>query len=236
MVFDLFVLLIIAFFVISGYKKGVIYSVLGMFGSLVSAALSSFVASFLASTVYQTLFMDKIQDTVAASLETLTGASGASEKAQCLFNSLPDVMINAFELMEINNNSLAEQISSTGLSVPELIESMIRPTVINLITIALSALLFMIFVTVLKIVANILTKTIDFANLSMANKMGGAILGMAEAVIIIMIFGMVMHFTMMFFSPDNYAAVQAMIDSSYLYGGIYKLSIPDAIISAMSAI
>ena len=96
-----------------------------------------------------------------------------------------------------------------------------------------TSLLFVIFTVIIRIIANTLTKSIDATKLSIVNKVGGALVGVAEAIVLIMIFSLILYFVMMFLSSDSFNAVQNTIDNSLLYKVIYRLSLPDAIISFM---
>ena len=115
-----------------------------------------------------------------------------------------------------------------------MIESMLRPTMINIVTMALTAILFIILTVIIKLTTNFLTKAIDFANLSTVNRVAGAVIGIAEAILTVMIFSLVFDFIIVFLSPDTYHAVHGVVNSSLLYSGIYELNLPSAIISAMT--
>ncbi len=235
MLLDIIVIAIIALFAFSGFKRGLVYSIIGVFGSLIAAALSSLAATFLSLSIYESFFLTRIQETVAESLSALPEISSASQKAQCLFDSMPSVLVNTLNLTGITQDSLTNEIKTSMIrEVPVLVESLVRPMIVRLITIILTAILFVVFTFLIKLAANVLTKTIDIAKLSTANKLAGAIFGLGEAVVLIMVFSLILYFIMMFLSPEHCMSVQNMIDSSYLYKGIYQFSLPDAIISAFT--
>ncbi len=235
MILDLAVIILIILFSVSGYRKGLIYSVAGVFGTLIASAGSSFLATFLAYPVYDGLIKEKVIETSADILNNGPNLNSSAEKAQELFDSVPSVIYNSLSDLGIDVNSLASQISGTSKNaVPQMIESMLRPTMINIVTMALTAILFIILTVIIKLTTNFLTKAIDFANLSTVNRVAGAVIGIAEAILTVMIFSLVFDFIIVFLSPDTYHAVHGVVNSSLLYSGIYELNLPSAIISAMT--
>lgn len=233
MFLDIVVIILIALFAFTGFKRGMIYSVVGILGSLIAVTAASFISSAFSPDIYNDLFMGKITDAVASAFSGVPPEATIEQQTHYLFNSMPSLLVNGLSCIGITENGLTEQIVSSSASVPEVIESLVRPIIIKLITIVFTSLLFVIFTVIIKIIANTLTKSIDATKLSIVNKVGGALVGVAEAIVLIMIFSLILYFVMMFLSSDSFNAVQNTIDNSLLYKVIYRLSLPDAIISFM---
>ncbi len=234
MFLDFLIVAVLVFFAISGYRRGLIYSLVGIIGSIVASIAAAFVSSLIALPIYQQFFMTKITEIAAEPLSALPTAATAGQQAQTLFDSMPQYLSNILNMLGINADSLTQEISNMDLSAAQVLESLVRPSVVRLISIALTIILFGLFAILINVLANVLTKTIDLAQLSIVNKIAGAALGIVEALVVVMVLSLILHFVMYFLPTDGFHQVQSMIDGSFLYKGLYRISLPDAIISGLT--
>lgn len=230
-VLDIAVVAIVAIMILAGYKRGLLNSVIDFAGVIVAAVLSSFVASLLAVSVYNGLIMNKVVETVQSACSSIPSYATATQQAEKLFSALPDYAVNALSFSGIDVNTLSSKISSANVDVPQLVESLIRPTVVRLISTIITIVLFIIFTILIAFIAKFLTKAINAVGLSVINRIGGAAFGAVKAIVLIMVLTLVLYFVMMFLPSDTVSSMNDAIGNSYLYSGIYKLNLLDKIIA-----
>lgn len=230
-ILDIVVVVIVAIMMIDGYKRGLLTSVIEFAGVIIAAVASSFLASLTAVSVYSSFIMHNVVQAVEAAFSAIPSYATASQQAEKLFSTLPDYAVNALSFSGIDVNSLSSQISSSNVAVPQLVESLIRPTIVRLVSTIITIILFIIFTVVIAFVAKILTKTINAIGLSAINRIGGAAFGVVKALIFIMVLTLVLYFVMMFLPSDTVNEINDAIEHSFLYSGIYKLNLLNKILS-----
>lgn len=230
-VLDLAVILILFMMTIAGYRRGLLNSVIEFAGVIISAVAASFFASMAAIAVYDNFIMDNIIKAVESVFSQISSHATAAQQAEELFSTLPDYAVNALSLSGIDVNTLSSKISSTTVAVPQLVESLIRPTAVRLVSTVITVILFIIFTIVVAFLAKFLTKAINAVGLSMINRIGGGIFGAVKAIVLIMVLTLILYFVMMFLPTDTVNSMNDAIEHSYLYGGIYKLNLLNKIMS-----
>lgn len=228
---DLLVVIIIVFLVVGGYKRGLIQSVVRLFGALAASIASSVLASFLSIPVYTSFIKQGIINAVSSSLPPQTENG---EYASELIKGLPEYAKNGLDMMGISPERLAKEIKETNLSVPDLIESLIRPTAIKLVTVVLTFVLFIILLSIILIMAKSVVSVVDTAGLSVLNKISGALLGLVLASVLIMLMTLIMYFLIVMLPADMSTDLRQAIDGTYLYRIIDSVNIPQKIMAAFS--
>ncbi len=235
-IFDVIVVAVIVLIAVTDYRRGLINSIIGLAGTVVSAIAASMLASAFAVHIYTQFFMDNIRDTVSQALVSLPSTATALEKSEQIISSLPDYAENILALMGINSGNLFSSIDMDIVPIPEAVEGLVRTGAIKLITIVLTVILFILMVAIITFIARFVTKTISIVGLSIVNKIGGAVLGVAKAVILIMILTLVFYFIMMFLPTETTVSINNAIENTFLYKGIYNISLPEKIISLFTAV
>ncbi|MDD6489366.1 MAG: CvpA family protein [Clostridia bacterium] len=230
-VLDLTVVLIVAIMIFSGYRRGLLNSVIDFAGVIVSAVASSFLASMAAISVYEKFIMNKVIESVQNIFLAFPSHMTADQQAEKLFSALPDYAVNALSFSGIDVNTLSEKISTENIAVPQLVESLIRPTAVRLVSTIITVVLFIILTALIAFLAKFLTKAVNAIGLSVVNRIGGAIFGLVKAIVLIMVLTLVLYFIMMFLSPDTVNEINDAIEKSYLYNGIYKLNLLNKILA-----
>lgn len=235
-VLDVIVLAVIAFLVIGGYMRGFLQVVVGLVGSLVSVALSAAGASILAPEIYANFVQQRVVDAIGGMLPEFDARTKAVEIADTLQKQLPDYAKNALEMTGIDYNQLVQEISKTNLSIPEMVEGMIRPVLIRLVTVIAAFIIFMILVSIISILTRSVSVVAQKTGLAGADRVLGAVLGLAEAAVLIMIMTMIIYFLLVLMPQENAQELQQAIDSSLLYKQIYMFNLPDMIMNAISGL
>lgn len=230
-VLDLTVVVIIAIMMLAGYKRGLVNSVIDFAGVIVAAVAASFIASLAAVSIYDNFIMNKVIESAESAFAAIPSQATAAQQAEKILSSLPDYAVNALSFSGIDANALSSKIASSNVAVPQLIESLVRPTAVRLVSTISTIILFVIFTVLIAFLAKFLTKAVNAVGLSVINRIGGAAFGAVKAVILIMVLTLILYFIMMLLPSDTVNEMNDAIEHSYLYSGIYKLNFLNKIIA-----
>lgn len=232
-ILDLVVVSVVALFVISGYKRGILNSLSHFFGAAVASVISAIAASFIAGNLYYSFIQSKITETIKESMPQITMSTKPEDISDTLVNKIPDFAKNALSILGIDKTKLAEEIGNTDISAPEVLEGLIRPIALKLLTIIIALALFIILVAVISFLTRSFTSAIDSVGLGMVNKIFGAILGILAAAVIMMILSLVLYILILFLPPGSSNVLKEGIDSTFLLKYIYNINIPEIIITGI---
>ena len=237
-VLDLLMVFIIVLLIIGGYKRGFIKTVIELGGALLSSLIASVCGSLLAVNLYDSFIKDKVIEAVGASMPDVTPMTKTSEISESIFNNAPSYITNAFYDSGVNLdiNSLTNQINDTVADVPALVESMIRPVILKIFTVVVTLVLFLVVAAIVAIISKKLTSLVNVTGLGGANRFLGGLVGLVEAIVLIMVLSLVLYFLTIMLPTDAARGLKDAIDSTYIYKLIYYIDLPDMIITKIIAV
>ncbi len=232
---DLGIVALIALFCFSGYKRGAVYMAVNTAGTVASMVIASFLASPIALPVYNWLLRDSI---VKGLTEATNGIaeSSAAQMAKDTMAVVSDFTKNVFSFSGIDQDKLAKSLDDSVIGIPGTVEEMIRPAAVMMVSVVLTFIIFLLLMIIVGIAARKLTKTIDRTFLGVPNRLIGLGIGLVEAVFIGMLITLVVYFIMMFIAPDACISLKNAIDNSFIFRFIWKINLPQLIISWLAAI
>ena len=228
---DVGIVALVIMFAIGGYKKGLLISLVNVAGTIIACALAPLVSSVFSTMIYDSFIKEEITESVSKATEGIPANMGDIERVTEILSKLPNSINNMLSFVGVQADGLAAEAISTRLDVPELIEGIVRPNAMRLISTVLTVILFIIISVGLKFAAGLATKALEAVKLGTINKMLGGVFGIAESAFIIMMVTLLVYFVMMFMSPEGCAYVNDRINETVLYKIIYQYSMPDAIIA-----
>ena len=110
---------------------------------------------------------------------------------------------------------------------------MVRPVVLKVFTVLVTVILFIVSVMLISIAAKVLTKTVDITGLSGVNKVFGALAGVVEAVILLMVLSLIIYMLTVMLPTDLAQGLRDAIDATYVYKIIFYIDYPDTIINSV---
>lgn len=227
---DVGVVAVFALFIYSGYKRGILYMIINLIGTLAAALVSSFLASSLSVWLYNVAIQPRVSSAINEAAKNIT-ATEPLKIAEQAVQGLSNFTMNAFSSLGITANDIANQMQIKNLDVKLVIEGMIKPTVLKVISMGLTFIIFGLLMIVVSVIASKFTKAIDHTMLGLPNRAAGAAVGIVEALLIVMVLSVILSFIISFVSPESYASWNEELSNTLLYKSISKISIPDAIIS-----
>ena len=137
LIFDLGVIAIVVLFAMSGYKKGLLVSVVNVVGTVVAAAVAPVLGSVFSTIVYTNFIKGAIINSVANATKDIPINATSLQKANELLDSIPNSVFNMLSLGEGDRGvrEMSEAISSaSNLDLPNLVEGMVSAKALGLIS------------------------------------------------------------------------------------------------------
>lgn len=230
-ILDAIVCIIAVVFVYEGYKRGLMNVLIRIGCSVVSLAGSVLISSFGAVFIYNNFIKGHIVSTISASLPEALAINGAAKNADLAYNSLPGFATNSLALLGIDEKAFTDAYISTNLAIPDLIESMIRPALETFVMVACSVLFFMILSAIAYAVTKTTTEAIDITNLKLTDKIFGALLGLVQAAMMMILLILLINAMLVILPADNAAQLNSAISQTIIYKNLHYLNIPVRIMS-----
>ncbi len=231
-ILDVAVILLIFILVYSGFKRGAVKSVVELAGCLVSALAASVISSFLSVRIYTAFFEGRITEKISSSIDKVDMTNLTGTSIDSVVEALPDYVRNSLEISGTDKTDMINGfLEKETLSDAQVIEGFIRPVMIKLISVVVTIVLFAVFAAIITLVTKSFTAAVDVAGLSIVNRLGGAFIGFALGLTIIMMLAFIIYALGVTLPPDLAMSVRNGIDRSYLFKLIYYINIPEIIIN-----
>ncbi len=223
LILDLILILFFLFYVFRGYKKGLISSLFGLFGTIITLILSNILSTSIAAYLYDNFIRESIINSVVKELET--GSNGFISSLQDTLNNLPVFLQNSLFNSGVKVNDLNQALRMDIYVAAKSVSDLLRPVVVGILQLVVFVALFFIF----KILFSFLSRTFDKLNrlpiMGNVNKMLGAGFAFLQAIVLIYILCTVIKLVSSFNSDiDMYIFNQANINSSLLFKCIYNFN------------
>lgn len=215
---DGLILLILVLFTIIGVHKGLIRSVINLFGTVFSAYFSVIAAKVCAQLVYASMIKQSIISSVSDSLKASAG-DGALSTVNDIIESLPD-FIKAIVPNAKASIQLQDALDSGINSIAAAVEQLVSPVVTAILSIALTVVLFVLFMVLVRFISRAVTRVCRVTVLFGVNRMLGGILGLLKGSVLIML-----AVSLLRLLSDFGASNQQAIDNTYLFKLFYNFNI-----------
>ena len=212
---DIFVIIIICIFVLTGAHRGFIKTCFGFLPVIVSLIAANElypgVSKFLRGTALYTNLSEKVAETLDLS-GAVQNFVNQSESGIIESLKLPDFFKTS---MLENNNPVVYQILGVQ-NLQDYISGYVANICINVISII--GVYIVVFIAV-KIILSTLNLVAKLPGISFLNKTGGAAAGMAEGIVLMWILGIILVF---FYSSPNFAPFFELLEQSKLALFLYN--------------
>lgn len=215
---DGLILLILVLFTIIGVHKGLIRSVINLFGTVFSAYFSVIAAKVCAQWVYASMIKQSIISSVSDSLKASAG-DGALSTVNDIIENLPD-FIKAIVPNAKASIQLQDALDSGINSIAAAVAQLVSPVVTAILSIALTVVLFVLFMVLVRFISRAVTRVCRVTVLFGVNRMLGGILGLLKGSVLIML-----AVSLLRLLSDFGASNQQAIDNTYLFKLFYNFNI-----------
>lgn len=217
---DAIIIAIIAVVIVRSSKKGFVSSLVDAFAMIIATIVSYMFTPEVSQFIYDSFIKNSVSKGFEKVLDGMNINTAVADKVDAMIASLPESAVNlADSLGIINLNSIGAGIHMSGvIDDSQLITTVLNDFAYNImITITKIVVFFILFVVatlVLRMVSNFLENINKIPLIGKLNSTLGGVLGVAKALIIILVVCTVMYFIVS--SSDNVDLVGA-ISGSKIY-------------------
>ena len=214
---DAIIIAIIAVVIVRSSKKGFVSSLVDAFAMIIATIVSYMFTPEVSQFIYDSFIKNSVSKGFEKVLDDMNTNTAVADKVDAMIASLPESAVNlADSLGIINLNSIGAGIHMSGvIDDNQLITTVLNDFAYNvMITITKIVVFFILFVVatlVLRMVSNFLENINKIPLIGKLNSTLGGVLGVAKALIIILVVCTVMYFIVS--SSDNVDLVGAISDS-----------------------
>jgi uncharacterized membrane protein required for colicin V production len=224
-IIDIVILSIIAFSLIIGFKRGLARVILEVVAWLLALIFAVFLSSPLASVFYNAA-QPKLIGQIDKKADVLID-DNLEESVTQIYESLPKITSNTATFFGATPIKTADDVykkysDKEKITVGKVINLSIKPFVLMILRGIIFAILFVIFLPLLKWGAVVLDKLFKAPVISTTNKLLGALLGLAEALIITIIIASVVNLFISFTLDKNDFVNTKAVEETYVFKYAYN--------------
>ncbi|MEE0061184.1 MAG: CvpA family protein [Acutalibacteraceae bacterium] len=184
--FDLVMLIITLIFIVIGYARGAIKTILSVVGGIFSYILAVNLGEKLAKPIYDIFFRKSIGEEISTNVGKLLEKNNG-DIGDSVLQTLPDSLqrfVSDTNIIESLNDVVGETTEQVVASATGIIQQVVEPLVVGLIYIAVVFILFILFNTIV----NSVLFLADFVNkipvIGKANRITGAMISLVAGLVL----------------------------------------------------
>ncbi|MDR1241075.1 MAG: CvpA family protein [Oscillospiraceae bacterium] len=213
---DFAILAILLVFLIIGWKRGVVRSLICFAGSVLAIGVSVFASRYASDFIYSSFFKEAIVKKIETSIEVSAEETKSSkENSEVLPGFLKRIML----WRGMNRDAISRIIFSSHPA--EKIEVIVSPIITGILRLLLSSLLFWIFMIIVRKLARFADSFFKFPILYQINSILGAAFGLCKGLFIVWISVMVIKTGVIY---SNSKSIFKEADSSPVFGKFYSFN------------
>lgn len=229
MLLDIIVIVIVAAFVIWGFLRGIVKSLISAVGTLISSVMAISLSEPLASGIYRNMLsvslIEKIEDATKAAQQ-----SGSGNIIDKIMDSLPDFINNSL----FNFGISQKELSGAASKGPEALETLLSPIVISALTVVIAIVIFLVMTVVVKIVSRIVRKAVEDSGMDFINRFFGALVGLVEGFVIVILAAFLIRIVTPHLQKVPEIISDESISDSVIFKGVYDSEIMTKAVSLIT--
>ena len=220
LVLDLAVVLVFVFFVIFGIKKGFIRSLISFLG----ASVSIFLAFHFSAVISKFIFNFFVEPAIIGKVESALKSSNLHTPGEIL-KSVPRFFLMSGFGAEVTPERINDVIINNGTSViPGKVAGLFEPAVTNVLRVILTALLFFIFMVLIRFLGKFVSKIFKLPILRQADGFLGGIFGFLKCCVFLFLVTLCLRFYLSSNISPSEIFSENSIKSSVIFKQIYECS------------
>lgn len=179
LILDISVILIFLMFLAMGFRAGIMKSFLSLAGAVFSVLFAVYFANMLSHYIYVSFIEPSLIKEIG---KVLAENSYSTEQ---IFNKLPKLILNSLPSYGITPASVNHIINSnsTVSAIPAKISALFSPVIINVLKSVLTALLFIVFLFIVRILSGLISNVLKVSVLKKSNTLLGGLFGLFKGYI-----------------------------------------------------
>lgn len=226
---DIALVVMIALSVFWGVRRGAVRTLVVLFGSIAAYALASFLSSSLARGIYAAFFQKNVTTSIGSAITEGVGDESLNA-VDSVWNSLPDMIVTALQNLGFSTGAEsaitgAQQSGSVTEGViaqtAGTVETLVAPLFITLISLALTIVLFSLFMIGVRFLARALNGVSRVPVIRQINALGGGVIGLLQGILTVLILTTILGLFLPFMIEDYGLFKETVIDQTVLFKLIY---------------
>lgn len=217
---DVSIIILFIVFIVSGFKKGLIKSLVGFVGTIIAIFLSAYLSRIVSLFIYDNF----VRDTLLVNINDILNEyveHDLNEKALAVFNGLPNILSNALTFCGITSNVVGNVIESSAGNASYALVELFYPTIISIIKTILMPFIFLIVIIPINLLTKVVGKVSRFPVLRQIDQIIGATIAALKCFVLILLitFLLRMFLPMMGSIPNIFS--KNTIESTFLFKNFY---------------
>ena len=218
MVADIIIIAVFALLFFIDFKRGIAITILNVAGVALTGFLAYHISNFLASWVY-TAF---VQQTLTTNLQQMIDTQGINSAIANSFSALPNwvmgmlgFFLSIFGLDSSVYTNDFQVPNSAAAAVSTSVENLIQPVITGMFRLVIGVVISIIIFIIIKILVKKLARVFKIPVVKQINKLLGAVLGLAEAAILVFFAVNIFSGVLEFSNPE-------MLNNPMISGTVFK--------------
>lgn len=238
LIIDGLIVLLIAFIAFLSAKKGFVCTVIEVVGFVAVIIFINFatppISNFIYDKAIEPTVIKTIEETITfdnldnGAINDVIDINSIENAVEASLDKLPKIIaennsfkfssqeiVNEINKLNINNKTEIAEIIS---------DKIIKPTIINILSLVIQIILLIVLFIIVKIVAKLINKLFSFSVIGKLNKFLGGVIGIAKGTIIATLSCLVINLILSLTDNNLILFTKEAIDSTYLYKTLINFS------------
>lgn len=217
---DTVVLFLFILFIVSGFKSGMIRSLIGFIGTVIAFVLSLYLSNIVADFIYNNyinnVLVSQINETLNQNI-----SYDINYKSAAIFNGLPSFLSGYLAISGITPDIISNVIESSTDNASHEIVKLISPAVVNTIRTIVMSILFLIISMIVGLFVRTIKKVVRIPVLRQVDQILGALIGGCKCFIILILITFLLKIFLPMSSNIPEIFSKNTIDSTFLFRTFY---------------
>lgn len=217
---DTVILFLFILFIVSGFKSGMIKSLIGFIGTIIAFGLSLYLSNIVADFIYNNYIDNMLVSQINETLNEHI-SHNINDKAAAVFNELPYFLSGSLTMFGITHDRIKNVIESSTDNASNEIVKLLSPAVINIIRTVVMSILFIIISMIVGFFVRTIKRVARIPVLRQVDQFFGALIGGCKCFIILSL----ITFLLKVFLPMSNSIPEIFsrntIDSTFLFRTFY---------------
>ncbi len=217
-ILDIVTVLVAVLFVLVGYRRGFIKSVVRLIGFAVSVVAAALLSNPIAAKLYDMLFRAQVETLVTQKVEEAAASASASlqEQITSVIASLPQSIQSLMSMYGVDVQEFVGAAQPAQALAATVLDQIVTPLCVMVLQLIVFLVLFLVLFLLVRLVGKLLDKI--FASLPVIKQINGllgAVIGFAEGVLVLFVlcYGVQLYMSL---TGAQSAITAADLDQTYI--------------------
>lgn len=207
-------------FVLVGFHRGVIKSLVELVGTVAAVVAAILLSSMIAPAIFDSFIRPPMIEQIQGAIDNTVGQDVAAQVQQIL-DTLPQFLSQSLAGYGMNADQIGQAMNGAADNAAGAVADLIAPVVTDLVKTVLMLILFLVLFIVVRLLARGIDKVFGLPVLRQLNAVLGAVFGVLKCVVFVLILCTVLRVILPMVSTVPEIFSQETIESSVLFQYFY---------------